>query len=492
MLDLAGKVFLLVFILLIVRIAQIYYLPHFTIYPNEHNSIYSRKASDRIRHLITVNSDLLITGTSGVGKTIVVKEATKESKYIKGLKDRIFAPLYIDLRPFVNVEEYTNHVEKSSADKVIASIKSEVEKFELSLLRIVHSDCKQWIAAFLSKYLLRMMMFSNFESPSSFSTLKTKKSSSVDNLLQHVVDSTESYNKMLATGAGDSSSITSVVVIDEVHLLNHPALKTIRDDLLTFSWRHLSSKPKSNVILILISSEINIRSIISSWNGGKSNFESLLSSELIGDLSYSEAREYMKQLVEIEASSGAGLTRLSQRINNDTEFSNLYKRYGGYIPDLQRLARSQLDNPLEDSQVSDRSSVQILTTKLDTQLASLKLDPKHIVALFKAIVNDGVSPRGAVLLSDLVDNGGVPEAEIYRMGSLGLIEIREGNPEVLDYSELKSLNGEAYVCAPSPLARESMLKVVKRLVQRRSATTKKTTKSTGRPQTMSHNVDIEG
>jgi hypothetical protein len=298
---------------------------------------------------------------------------------------------------------------------------------------------------------------------------------------------------MLATGAGDSSSITSVVVIDEVHLLNHPALKSIRDDLLTFSWRHLSSKPKSNVILIFISSEINIRSIISSWNGGKSNFESLLSSELIGDLSYSEAREYMKHLIEIETSTGAGLTRLNQRINNDTEFSNIYKRYGGYIPDLQRLARSQLDNPIEDSQVSDRSSVQILTTKLDTQLASLKLDSKHIVALFKAIVNDGVSPRGAVLLSDLVDNTGIPEAEIYRMGSLGLIEIREGNPEVLDYSELKNLNGEAYVCAPSPLARESMLKVVKRLVQRRSANTKKTTtKSTGRPQTMTHNVDIDG
>jgi len=493
MIDLAGKVFILIVIILIVRLVQIYYTPYFTI-NNDNITLFQRKSSERIHHLISVGSDILITGTSGVGKTIVVKEAIKESKYIKGLKDKILAPLYIDLRPFIKVEEHTNHVEKTSADKVLLAIKNEVDKFEGSLLRIVHSDCKQWITAFLSKYLFKMLMFSNFESPSSFSTLRAKKSNSVDDLLQHIVDSTETYNKLLASDTGDASTITSVIVIDEIHLLNHPALKTLRDDLLTFSWRHLSSKPK-NVILILISSEINIRSIISTWNGGKTSFESLLSSELIGDLSYSEAREYMKHLVNVETSSGAGITRLNQRINNDTEFSNIYKRYGGYIPDLQRLARSQLDNPLEDSQVSDRSNVQILTTKLDTQLSSLKIDPKHIMGLFKAIVNDGISPRGAVSLSELVDNAGIPEAEIYRMGSLGLIEVRETNPEVLDYAELKSTNGEAYVCAPSPLARESMLKVVKRLVQRRTSktTTKSKGGSSGRPQTMQqHNVDIEG
>lgn len=344
-----------------------------------------------------------------------------------------------------------------------------------------------------------MLMLSNFDNPSSYSTLKSKKSNSIDDLLQHIVDSTDTYNKLLSTNNIDSSSniITSVIIIDEVHLLNHPSLKTLRDDLLTFSWRHLSSKPK-NVILVLISSEINIRSIIATWNGGKTSFESLLSSELIGDLNYNEARDYMKHLINVETSSdAAGLTRLNQRINNDTEFTNIYKRYGGYIPDLQRLARSQLDNPLEDSQVSDRSNVQILTTKLDTQLSSLKIDPKHIMGLFKAIVNDGISPRGAVSLSELVDNAGIPEAEIYRMGSLGLIEVREMNPEVLDYAELKNTNGEAYVCAPSPLARESMLKVVKRLVQRRASTSKKTTtKSTtnGRSssQTAQHNVDIDG
>ena len=487
MIDLAGKVFLLIVILVVVRIIQIYHINHFTL--DNGNIIFQRKSSERIRHLISVGSDVLVTGTSGVGKTIVVKEAIKETKYIKGLKDKIFAPLYIDLRPFIKVEEHTNHVDKSSADKVLTAIKNEVDKYELSLLRIVHSDCKQWLTAFLSKYLFRMLTFSQFENPSSFSTLKSKKSNSVDDLLQHIVDSTERYNKLLATSSGDTS-ITSVIVIDEIHLLNHPTLKTLRDDLLTFSWRHLSTKPK-NVILILISSEINIRSIISTWNGGKTSFETLLSSELIGDLSYSEAREYMKHLVNVEPSSGAGINRLSQRINNDTEFSNIYKRYGGYIPDLQRLARSQLDNAVEDSQVSDRSNVQILTTKLDTQLSSLKLDPKHIMGLFKAIVNDGVSPRGAVSLSELVDNAGIPEAEIYRMGSLGLIEVREANPEVLDYSELKSLNGEAYVCAPSPLARESMLKVVKRLVQRRTSNTKKTTtKTSGRQQ--QHAVDIDG
>ena len=94
MIDLAGKVFLLIVILVVVRIIQIYHLNHFNI-NNDNLMIYQRKSSDRIRHLISVGSDVLVTGTSGVGKTIVVKEAVKETKYIKGLKEKIFALLYL-------------------------------------------------------------------------------------------------------------------------------------------------------------------------------------------------------------------------------------------------------------------------------------------------------------------------------------------------------------------------------------------------------------
>ena len=116
--------------------------------------------------------------------------------------------------------------------------------------------------------------------------------------------------------------------------------------------------------------------------------------------------------------------------------------------------------------ITDRSKLQSLAAKLDTKLKQYKLDSKHVSTVFRAIAFHGTSPRGAVTFSELVDRLGVPEATIYQMAKLQLVEVRSANPELLDYAELKAFKGEVYVCAISPLARESMANVVKRLDKR--------------------------
>ena len=97
----------------------------------------------------------------------------------------------------------------------------------------------------------------------------------------------------------------------------------------------------------------------------------------------------------------------------------------------------------------------------------LGLDPADVVHTFRAIVASPLSPRGAVLESNLLHalDGGhsVTFDALTRMSRANLIEIRDGNPSVLDYIELAPYARESYVCATSALARTSMAKVVKLL-----------------------------
>jgi len=61
------------------------------------------------------------------------------------------------------------------------------------------------------------------------------------------------------------------------------------------------------------------------------------------------------------------------------------------------------------------------------------------------------------------DGRSVSHGALSRMSKENLIEIREGNPDVLDYDDLAPYAQEFYVCATSPLARSSMTKVVRLL-----------------------------
>ncbi len=100
-------------------------------------------------------------------------------------------------------------------------------------------------------------------------------------------------------------------------------------------------------------------------------------------------------------------------------------------------------------------------------LDALSLQPRHVAAVFAAITTRGVSPRGAVPLDTLVA-AGVPLATLHAMRAANLIELRQGNTVDghNEYAELAPLSGKPYVCAPCPLARESMARVTWRLKRR--------------------------
>ena len=120
--------------------------------------------------------------------------------------------------------------------------------------------------------------------------------------------------------------------------------------------------------------------------------------------------------------------------------------------------------------LEDESKVKALTNlsngSVSFQLRSMGIDPADVLQTFRAIIQSTQSPRGAVLQETLLRscNGRFmsPDA-LHRMAKNNLIEERSGNPAMLDYSELLPLSNTDYVCAPSPLARVSMAKVVKKL-----------------------------
>lgn len=90
-------------------------------------------------------------------------------------------------------------------------------------------------------------------------------------------------------------------------------------------------------------------------------------------------------------------------------------------------------------------------------LAQWQLDPHHVLTVFEAICSpDAVSPKGAVRHDELVLEKGIPAAALRRMQQLNLIELRNGNPRILDYPELSVMWNTHYVCAPYPLGRATM------------------------------------
>jgi hypothetical protein len=158
--------------------------------------------------------------------------------------------------------------------------------------------------------------------------------------------------------------------------------------------------------------------------------------------------------------------RLFKRVTNETEFEQLFGRFGGYLPDVVRFALAQSATEEEDVVLSDRSRVFQLQQHLEQQLNELQLDPTSLLVLYRAMLETGKSPRAAMLLSEAVETLDVPEDVVVRLGALGLVDLRDSSPEVPDYVSLRSLRNEAHVCSVSPLSRFSMARIVKALEAR--------------------------
>ena len=119
-----------------------------------------------------------------------------------------------------------------------------------------------------------------------------------------------------------------------------------------------------------------------------------------------------------------------------------------------------------DATLVDTSDVNRLissTADIADELRAMGLHPDDVLQTFRAITESQLGSRGAILRDSLVRNHSgrsVPAAALGIMSANNLIEIRNGNPDVLDYPELVKFAQDVYVCATRPLARSSMAKVI--------------------------------
>lgn len=490
--DTSLRIVVVVIALLVGRLIQIHQSPLFIrrgglSFPSA--PLFHRREVDRLEQLLAQKQHLYVTGSAGVGKTEAVREAIMQFSNSSNSQSKKVVLCYVDLIPLALSLRADAPQEVTNA-AIKRYLIAQVNEYEMELMRVAHSvSTSNWLTAFLARHWLGLWSMSSFENAAAFSTLPPLHTLAPDThgfaeILNHVSSASERFNGLF----GDTA-VAPVLVLDGTHALLDPNLAALSSEIVQLLSLHLPLKRAAKLALVLISADngdANLRlSDLKQATG-------MLHHEIVGDLEQKEAREFLLFLNaqyharDMARATGVGSStdtpgevmdeeiaaatlqlqtlssRLHARVSNEKDFDAIYTRYGGYIPDLMRFARTQHDTPGEDVQISDRSKIHFLAQSLEASIPQIKVDARFLLNLYRTLLELGKSPRSAVLLSELVDIIEIPEAEILALARLGLVEVRESNPELLDYSALKSAT-EAYVCGVSPLSRYSMAKVVKKL-----------------------------
>ena len=484
--DTTLRIVIIPIVLFLLRLAQIHQSPLFSVqqqhqiqhWQHQHAStltgddfLFHRREVDRLEQLIAQRLHLYVTGSAGVGKTGSVKEAILQ--FGNNSISKKVATCYIDLIPLSLVlrgdapQEVTNSIIKKY-------LVAQVNEYELQLLKVVHGmSTFKWLTAFLTRHWLGMLTLSGFQDAAAFSTLPQLHKISPDSygfsaILNHIVVCTEQLNRMFTDAA-----VLPVLVIDGTQALMDQNLAALNKEVVQLLNMHLPLKRSAKLTVILISSD----------NGdgntrlAELKYSAQLYHEIVGDLSRQEARDCLLYLNTVyhsreaavvaaavaaarttaasakDSSSSSGgnqknseeevwdaeaaaaalqlhilSSRLYTRVSNEKDFDAIYTRYGGYIPDLTRFARTQHDTPEEDISISDRSKIHFLAQNIEFMIPQMDINAKHLLTLYRTLLEMGKSVRACVLLSELVDIIEIPESEIHTFGKLGLVEIREANP----------------------------------------------------------------
>lgn len=465
----------LIFIVLVVaRIYIIYTSPIVLSSFSRHSTTILAQRDLVVSHLADLiargDQHLYVSGSAGTGKSESIRRAL-DSISKSDFQSSYPAFCYIDLLPLLAIAP--TKLEQAQMKAIKDKLISKVAMYDFTLMRELRAtSTAKWLAAFLTRYWPALLTFTNFQNPQAFSTFPHSEYStrddgkfSVSSILNHVVSTSEQLKRLVGGGYVPFP----VLVLDGWQALSAPHLAALNDEMIAFLGEHLPLKAYSQVRVILLSSEnLTGNPQLHALTQGLAAASSgpMLHQEVIGDLTTAQTREYLYALSNAEwantPDSNAQLNRLSRRIANDTEYDLLYSRIGGFLPDILRFAHTQLASQQEEIIITDRSRVHYLEKSLDVALGAYGIDPSNLLVLYRAMLEKGKSPRAALLIAEVIDTLGVPEAFLLRLVSLGLLEIREKNPTVLDYSALRGFL-EPYICSPSPLARYSMAKIVKRL-----------------------------
>lgn len=236
----------------------------------------SRVAACHIRNCAASRHHLLVCGPTGVGKTMAVKVALDSQEPIDDSPPTktTFLPFYVDLKPLIAP---ASHQEDSRLEVgpgasvaplrdlaacVDAAFSAAADAFEersIVTLREL-AWCRLFFELSRAGYLGRAVA-------AAWAQQQKLPAPSIQRHLERFLDDSAVHSLSLFAISRFQPvplGCIPVIIVDEMHLLNHPELKTIRHEFVAFLLKHASAKIMSPVIIVLLSSDATAPKILAS------------------------------------------------------------------------------------------------------------------------------------------------------------------------------------------------------------------------------------
>ena len=220
--------------------------------------VFARHSSQSLAMLLAKRVHVLVVGPSGCGKTTAVLDAARASASSGGA---VLLPFYVNLeKVFASGSggRVRPAADSESRERIMAAFAAEARAFESKLLRMLSDDFAAWAWIGLSKLLPDGL------SPESLTALRQvisplppEQEASLYGMLSHLAQAgtQQATLRTYAHGVLDRRSLVPVIIVDEVHVLNEPALEPILRDLLRFVQEHVHAKRAAPLTIVLLSSD---------------------------------------------------------------------------------------------------------------------------------------------------------------------------------------------------------------------------------------------
>ena len=220
--------------------------------------VFARHSAQSLAMLLARRVHVLVVGPSGCGKTKAVLDAARASASSGGA---VLLPFYVNLeKVFASGSggRVRPAADSESRERIMAAFSAEARAFESKLLRMLSDDFAAWAWITLSKLLPDGL------SPESLTVLRQvisplppEQEASLYGMLSHLAQAgtQQATLRTYAHGVLDRRSLVPVIIVDEVHVLNEPALEPILRDLLRFVQEHVHTKRAAPLTIVLLSSD---------------------------------------------------------------------------------------------------------------------------------------------------------------------------------------------------------------------------------------------
>ena len=254
-------------------------------FPGETNRpLIPRSAGNHIRQRAAGRHHMIVSGTTGVGKSMATKQAFDNNEIIDGINTpTTFLPFYVDVKRFVvpaSHEESARLIAYEARDigtsnippafdraaRVDAAFTEAAESFQNRVLASMHRD----VAGMLLELIWRALRTLELVLPMAVTPTApaggTVVTPSITRQLEHFINAASSYQIFLRYSSFwyGSRGCIPVLIVDEVHLLDASDLSVIRHEFVAFLFKHASAKSMAPVVLVVLSSDATASRILKS------------------------------------------------------------------------------------------------------------------------------------------------------------------------------------------------------------------------------------